>query len=126
MRQVLICWGGWDGHQPDQCAAIVSDIPGTTRDAIEVRCDLGGLPVVLVDTAGLRDTADPVEPVAGHPQCADRRFHESLRTLSRSTTSPSTRSTMGLPTLRSSRRASSSARAPMAASGRRTVVSAGT
>ena len=42
-------------------AAIVSDIPGTTRDAIEVRCDLGGLPVVLVDTAGLRETADPVE-----------------------------------------------------------------
>ncbi|WP_232627844.1 tRNA uridine-5-carboxymethylaminomethyl(34) synthesis GTPase MnmE [Methylobacterium sp. Leaf118] len=42
-------------------AAIVSDRPGTTRDAIEVRCDLGGLPVVLVDTAGLRETADPVE-----------------------------------------------------------------
>ncbi len=42
-------------------AAIVSDIPGTTRDAIEVRCDLGGLPVMLVDTAGLRETADPVE-----------------------------------------------------------------
>lgn len=42
-------------------AAIVSEIPGTTRDAIEVRCDLGGLPVVLVDTAGLRATADPVE-----------------------------------------------------------------
>ncbi|MCE4224411.1 tRNA uridine-5-carboxymethylaminomethyl(34) synthesis GTPase MnmE [Methylobacterium sp. C25] len=42
-------------------AAIVSDIPGTTRDAIEVRCDLGGLPVVLVDTAGLRETNDPVE-----------------------------------------------------------------
>lgn len=42
-------------------AAIVSDIPGTTRDAIEVRCDLGGLPVVLVDTAGLRDTADAIE-----------------------------------------------------------------
>ncbi|KQT46434.1 tRNA modification GTPase MnmE [Methylobacterium sp. Leaf456] len=42
-------------------AAIVSEIPGTTRDAIEVRCDLGGLPVVLVDTAGLRDTVDPIE-----------------------------------------------------------------
>lgn len=42
-------------------AAIVSSLPGTTRDAIEVRCDLGGLPVVLVDTAGLRETEDPVE-----------------------------------------------------------------
>lgn len=41
--------------------AIVSAVPGTTRDAIEVRCDLGGLPVTLIDTAGLRDTADPVE-----------------------------------------------------------------
>ncbi|MFF8800458.1 MULTISPECIES: tRNA uridine-5-carboxymethylaminomethyl(34) synthesis GTPase MnmE [unclassified Methylobacterium] len=41
--------------------AIVSDIPGTTRDAIEVRCDLGGLPVLLVDTAGLRETDDAVE-----------------------------------------------------------------
>jgi tRNA modification GTPase len=41
--------------------AIVSDIPGTTRDAIEVRCDLGGLPVTFVDTAGLRDSDDPVE-----------------------------------------------------------------
>ncbi|UMY17620.1 tRNA uridine-5-carboxymethylaminomethyl(34) synthesis GTPase MnmE [Methylobacterium organophilum] len=42
-------------------AAIVSHIPGTTRDVIEVRCDLGGLPVVLVDTAGLRETTDPIE-----------------------------------------------------------------
>lgn len=42
-------------------AAIVSEIPGTTRDAIEVRCDLGGLPVVLVDTAGLRETEDAIE-----------------------------------------------------------------
>lgn len=42
--------------------AIVSPVAGTTRDAIEVRCDLGGLPVILVDTAGLRDdTSDPVE-----------------------------------------------------------------
>ncbi|MGX5773298.1 tRNA uridine-5-carboxymethylaminomethyl(34) synthesis GTPase MnmE [Methylorubrum zatmanii] len=42
-------------------AAIVSEVPGTTRDAIEVRCDLGGLPVVLVDTAGLRETEDRIE-----------------------------------------------------------------
>ncbi|WP_019906323.1 tRNA uridine-5-carboxymethylaminomethyl(34) synthesis GTPase MnmE [Methylobacterium sp. 77] len=42
-------------------AAIVSAIPGTTRDLIEIRCDLGGLPVIIVDTAGLRETVDPVE-----------------------------------------------------------------
>jgi tRNA modification GTPase len=41
--------------------AIVSEIPGTTRDAIEVRCDLGGLPVTFVDTAGLRPSEDPIE-----------------------------------------------------------------
>jgi len=42
--------------------AIVSEIPGTTRDVLEVRLDLGGLPVVLADTAGLRDTpADTIE-----------------------------------------------------------------
>ncbi|MFL5034532.1 MAG: tRNA uridine-5-carboxymethylaminomethyl(34) synthesis GTPase MnmE [Microvirga sp.] len=41
--------------------AIVSAIPGTTRDTIEVRCDLCGLPVTFVDTAGLRDTSDPIE-----------------------------------------------------------------
>lgn len=42
-------------------AAIVSATPGTTRDAIEVRCDLGGLPVILVDTAGLREAEDALE-----------------------------------------------------------------
>ncbi|HXL67524.1 MAG TPA: tRNA uridine-5-carboxymethylaminomethyl(34) synthesis GTPase MnmE [Xanthobacteraceae bacterium] len=41
--------------------AIVSALPGTTRDAIEVALDLAGVPVVLVDTAGVRDTSDPVE-----------------------------------------------------------------
>lgn len=41
--------------------AIVSATPGTTRDAIETRVVLGGVPVTLVDTAGLRDTNDPIE-----------------------------------------------------------------
>jgi tRNA modification GTPase len=42
-------------------AAIVSSTPGTTRDVIEIRCDLGGLPVILVDTAGLREAGDAIE-----------------------------------------------------------------
>ena len=41
--------------------AIVSDIPGTTRDALETRVVLGGVPVTLVDTAGLRESSDSIE-----------------------------------------------------------------
>ena len=41
--------------------AIVAPVPGTTRDVIEVHLDLGGVPVILLDTAGLRETSDPVE-----------------------------------------------------------------
>jgi tRNA modification GTPase len=42
-------------------AAIVSETAGTTRDVIEVHLDLGGWPVVLADTAGLRETGDAIE-----------------------------------------------------------------
>jgi tRNA modification GTPase len=41
--------------------AIVSEAPGTTRDLIEVHLELRGLPVTLVDTAGIRETDDPIE-----------------------------------------------------------------
>jgi tRNA modification GTPase len=41
--------------------AIVTEVPGTTRDTVEETANLGGVPFHLVDTAGLRDSSDPVE-----------------------------------------------------------------
>lgn len=41
--------------------SIVTDVPGTTRDIIEEYYNLGGIPIVLVDTAGIRETKDIVE-----------------------------------------------------------------
>lgn len=46
------------GRRP---AAIVSPTAGTTRDVLEVALDIGGYPLVLSDTAGLREATDPVE-----------------------------------------------------------------
>ncbi|MGI6205028.1 MAG: tRNA uridine-5-carboxymethylaminomethyl(34) synthesis GTPase MnmE [Anaerovoracaceae bacterium] len=43
--------------------AIVTDIPGTTRDTIEEYADLGGIPVKIVDTAGIRESGDEIEKI---------------------------------------------------------------
>jgi tRNA modification GTPase len=51
---LLNCLAGRD-------AAIVSAVAGTTRDVIEVQLELNGYPVVVADTAGLRESSDPVE-----------------------------------------------------------------
>lgn len=57
----------------NRARAIVSEIPGTTRDFLEETIEIGGLPVVAIDTAGLRDTQDPVE------REGTRRAQEALR-----------------------------------------------
>ena len=59
-------------------AAITSEIAGTTRDVIEVRMDLDGLAVTLLDTAGLRETDDIVEGL-GVERALDRARNADLR-----------------------------------------------
>lgn len=59
-------------------AAITSEVAGTTRDVIEVRMDLGGLPVTLLDTAGLRESGDAVERI-GVERAKERAEAADLR-----------------------------------------------
>ena len=59
-------------------AAITSEFAGTTRDVIEVRMDIDGLAVTLLDTAGLRETTDPVERI-GIERALERAKAADLR-----------------------------------------------
>ncbi|MBW4981412.1 tRNA uridine-5-carboxymethylaminomethyl(34) synthesis GTPase MnmE [Mameliella sp. CS4] len=59
-------------------AAITSDVAGTTRDVIEVRMDIGGLAVTLLDTAGLRESDDSVEQI-GVARARERASAADLR-----------------------------------------------
>jgi tRNA modification GTPase len=59
-------------------AAITSDIAGTTRDVIEVRMEIAGLPVTFLDTAGLRETDDRLEQ-AGIDRALSRAEAADLR-----------------------------------------------
>lgn len=58
--------------------AIVTDIPGTTRDVLEFHADLGGLAVTFLDTAGLRETVDTVEAI-GVQRTRERAERADLR-----------------------------------------------
>lgn len=63
--------------------AIVSSIAGTTRDIVEARLDLGGYPILLADTAGLREVAEGGDPIEreGVRRALERAEHADLRLL---------------------------------------------
>jgi tRNA modification GTPase len=58
--------------------AIVTPLPGTTRDVLEVQLDLGGSPVTLLDTAGLREAVDLIE-AEGVRRARSRAAHADVR-----------------------------------------------
>ena len=65
-------------HIAGRDAAIVSDMPGTTRDVIEVRYDLRGIPLTFLDTAGVRDTEGEIEGL-GVERAIERATAADLR-----------------------------------------------
>jgi tRNA modification GTPase len=69
-------------------AAIVSPFPGTTRDVLEVHLDLGGYPLTVLDTAGIREPNDPVE-LEGVRRAREQAFHADLMLWTVDGTSPS-------------------------------------
>ena len=69
--------------------AIVTDVPGTTRDHIEVPLSVAGMPLLLVDTAGLRDTADKVEAIGVARASAQVEVADVLLWLGKPTDAPS-------------------------------------
>ncbi len=74
--------------------AIVSETPGTTRDVIEVRLDLAGLPVVLADTAGLREATEDAIETEGMRRALARAEDAAIRVL---VADPVSRETGGVP-----------------------------
>ena len=69
--------------------AIVTDVPGTTRDHIEVPLSVAGMPLLLVDTAGLRDTDDKVEAIGVARASAQVEVADVLLWLGKPTDAPS-------------------------------------
>lgn len=57
--------------------AIVSDLAGTTRDLLEVHMDIGGYPVTLIDTAGIREHAESIEAI-GIARALQRAEHADI------------------------------------------------
>lgn len=68
--------------------AIVTPVPGTTRDTVEERCELGGVPLRLMDTAGVRETYDPVERLGVERSRAAMEAAELILVLMDSSQSP--------------------------------------